>query len=151
MKNNIEPSHYDESELFICDCSDASHQMILQLYDFGKGGKELWRPANTNCELSMNVYLNSYLGFWKRLWLAIRYTFGYRSKYGEFDVVSLRYEDIPRMKAILDKFISRVDEYKKKLEDDAELVLKKLEEKLDKEEVYNNLEVLDANSNTNVM
>ena len=150
--NNIEPHHNDEAELFLCDCSDSSHQMIFQLFDFGRDGREwprppwLWRPADTNCELSISVFLNSYLPFWKRVWLAVRYIFGYRSKYGEFDVVSLRYEDVPRMKAILDKFTGRVDEYIKQLEainnqetesqkitrEIAE-ILEKLEKKLDDE------------------
>ena len=106
----------------------------------------MWRPANENCELSVSVYLNSYLPFWKRIWLATKYVFGYRSKYGEFDVVNLRYEDIPRMKAILDKFTGRVDEYIKQLEESDKQetksqkitreiaeALKKLENKLDED------------------
>jgi len=114
--NNIEPLHYDEIEVFVCDCSDVSHNIIFQLWDFGKDG-DLGRPANTNCELTVHVPLNETNGFWKRVWLAIRYIFGYKSKYGHYDVMMIRYEDVPRMKAILDKFTGKVDEYIKKLEE----------------------------------
>ena len=116
---------YDESEIFICDCSDISHNVVFQLWDFGKDlSSPLWRPACSNCELSMHVFLNDYPYFWKRVWLGIRYIFGYKSKFGHYDTVSFRYEDIPRMKAILDKFTGRVDEYTKKLDEQDDILCK---------------------------
>jgi len=108
--------HYDEAELFVCDCSDVAHQLVFQLWDFSKNGEELWRPAKENVNLTVCVYLNQYHGFWARLWMAVKYVFDYRSKYGEFDVVNIRAEDVPRMKAILDKFASRVQYYQGELD-----------------------------------
>jgi len=109
--------HYDECELFVCDCSDTAHQLVFQLWDFGSDGEELWQPAKENVNLTVCVYLNQFHGFWARLWIAIKYVFGYRSKYGEFDVVNIRYEDVPRMKAILDKFVSRIEKYQVELDE----------------------------------
>ena len=111
--------NYDESEIFICNCSDISHNIVFQLWDFGKDNKSLWRPASSNCELSIHVFLNDYPYFWKRVWLGIKYIFGYKSKFGYYDTVSFRYEDATRIKAILDKFTGRVDEYTKKLDEKA--------------------------------
>lgn len=111
----MKADHYDECELFVCDCSDVAHQLVFQLWDFGKDGEELWRPAKENANLTVCVYLNQYRGFWSRLWHGIKYICGYRSKYGEFDVIDIRYEDVPRMKAILDKFASRVEKYQAEL------------------------------------
>lgn len=111
---------YDESEIFICDCSDVSHNIVFQFWDFGKDGK-LWRPANANCELIVSVFLNDYPSFWKRIWLGIKYIFGYKSKYGHYDIMTIRYEDVPRMKTILDKFTGRVDTYTEKLQKEDEI------------------------------
>jgi hypothetical protein len=75
--------------------------VIFQLWDWGDGDPP---------DLNINVELNHYLGFWKRLWLAIKYTFGYLSRYGHYDTMSVRYEDVPRMKAILDEYVRKTDE-----------------------------------------
>ena len=103
--------HYDESEMFICDCSDVSHNIVFQLWDWQKDGKDDFGEC---CELSLHVHLAAYPSFWKRIGLAVRYIFGYKSKYGDYDIMDIRYEDVPRIKAILDKFVAKTDEYKGK-------------------------------------
>ena len=50
-----------------------------------------------------SVFLNQYHSFWKRLWIAIKYLFGYKCQYGHWDTWMLRYEDIPRLKTMLDE------------------------------------------------
>jgi len=108
--------HYDECELFVCDCSDTAHQLVFQFWDFGKDGEELWRPAKENANLTVCVYLNQFHGFWARLWIGIKYIFGYRSKYGEFDVVNIRHEDVGRMVKLLHKFSFRIEKYQAELD-----------------------------------
>ena len=116
---DAQPERYDKAEIFICDCSDIGHHIIWQLWDFGKDG-ELYRPASCNCELSLAVDLNYNHTFFKRVWMAIKYIFGYRSKYGHYDTMNVRYEDVPRMIALLEEFRGKVEEYKKKLEDNSD-------------------------------
>jgi hypothetical protein len=105
-----EPIRYDECEIFVCDCSDVAHQIVFQLWDFNKD----LPPEKINCcdvELTMSIPLNPAYGFWKRVWLGIKYIFGYQSKYGHYDIVSVRREDIPRMIALLEKYRNLSDRY----------------------------------------
>lgn len=49
------------------------------------------------------VFLNQYHGFFKRVWVALKYIFGYKCRYGHFDCFIMRPEDAYRLKTILDK------------------------------------------------
>lgn len=94
---------YDTSEIFVCDCSDVSHNIIFQLWEWGDDPPEL----------CVHVNLSDYPGFWKRLWLGVRYIFGYKSKYGQYDVMTIRPEDVPRMKKLLENFAEKCNSHKK--------------------------------------
>lgn len=39
-----------------------------------------------------------------RIWTAIKYIFGYKSKYGHFDIFSLRVEDADRLITLIEEF-----------------------------------------------
>lgn len=110
-------SQYDRSELFVCDCSDAAHNIIFQLWDWGKNEKRLTYPAESNFEMCVHVNMEYNHTFWKRIWLAIKYIFGYRSKYGFYDVMTIRYADIPRLQALMTEYLEKIEGYKKKLEE----------------------------------
>lgn len=56
-------------EVFFCRCADHEHQLIIE-------PTEDW--------LCVSVSLSDNLSFFKRLKLAIKYIFGYRSRYGMF-------------------------------------------------------------------
>lgn len=60
--------------IFECACRDIEHALIFDL-DTSKEGFPL---------LSAFVYLWYGLPFWKRVRNAIKYIFGYKSKYGDF-------------------------------------------------------------------
>lgn len=59
----------------ICECGTIDHQFVL-LYD----------PEYR--EMTMAVHLSS-KSFWKRFQHAVKYLFGYRSRYGDFDEIIL--------------------------------------------------------------
>ena len=62
-----------EEQLIICECHNPEHQMIFE-YD-----------NDLNC-----VYVEYHLSpmpFFKRLLHGIKYIFGYRSKFGDFDEI----------------------------------------------------------------
>jgi hypothetical protein len=51
------------------------------------------------------VYLNQYSNVFKRVWIAIKYVFGYRSKYGHWDCFIMQSGDGQRLRALLDRLI----------------------------------------------
>lgn len=60
-----------DEKLIVCACFNVEHQMIIE-YD-------------EEDNLAYVEYHLAKLPFWKRLWHGIKYIFGYRSKYGDFD------------------------------------------------------------------
>lgn len=102
-----------ENVLFVCQCEDPSHQMVWQLYDFGSEGKAT-NPPESNVELHVSVHLNSHLGFFKRLIAGTRYVLGYKSKFGGFEALSFKHDDIDRLAQVLIEFKKKVSAYTQK-------------------------------------
>ena len=84
----------DETEYFECECGSDEHRLIFT-YEHAERD---W-PAG----ITASVFLHQYNGFWKRCWIAIKYIFGYKCKYGHFDTFMLRHEDAKRLKNLVDK------------------------------------------------
>lgn len=89
-------------ELFICECHSTEHQFLV-----------CYLPGDDKYEydeLSLEVHLTPKHGFWKRLWGAIKYVFGYRSRYGNWDSVIINPDDIDKLHEILEYYKqSRLD------------------------------------------
>lgn len=81
-----------EKHLVVCECNDCQHQFIL-IHD-----KE-------DNELYMEIHLSNYLSFFKRLKEGIKYIFGHRSNYGDFDSIIISVEDRKRLIDILQKTV----------------------------------------------
>ena len=67
-----------KDEILICDCSSVEHQMVLRFDD----DKDLGRM----------VYVEIHLvpfAWYKRLWLGLKYIFGYKCSYGNFEEMIL--------------------------------------------------------------
>lgn len=79
----------DNEMLLLCDCSSDEHQMIV-------------RWDNDDKEVYVSIHLANYRGFWKRLWHGLKYAFGHRSRYGEFDEIILRKEDACNLQKVVD-------------------------------------------------
>jgi len=67
-----------EDKILICDCSSAEHQLVLRYDD----DKDLGRQVFVEIHLVPLVW-------YKRLWLGIKYIFGYKCKYGNFEEMIL--------------------------------------------------------------
>lgn len=67
----------DLQELVLCDCGNTEHQLIFRAF---AGDDDPWVYAT--------IYLCK-LPFWKRLVNGVKYIFGHRSKYGDFDEIIL--------------------------------------------------------------
>ncbi len=71
-----------------CQCSDFNHVVRFTL-DPSDG--EVW----------LDVRLNHYDPWWKRVWNAVRYVFKRDVAYGHYDVTMLREEDYDRLRDLL--------------------------------------------------
>ena len=108
-----------KNAVFICKCNSDEHQFLFRLWDFGIGETrealskeiEMWEPEDLMA-LDITVFLPDYPGFFKRIWLGIKYVFGYKCKYGHFDVIEVKYEDVDRMMDILKEYKSKVENYR---------------------------------------
>ena len=78
-----------ESKILVCDCNSAEHQIIINYDEEDK-------------ELSCQIHLTKY-SFFKRLFISIKYIFGYTSKYGDWDEFIFKKEHIIQIKDILEE------------------------------------------------
>ena len=65
-------------ELIICECNSTDHQLIFLPFEDKEHGNEVY----------VHVHLTTQ-SFWKRLRHGIKYIFGYKSRFGDFDEILL--------------------------------------------------------------
>lgn len=78
----------EKNELFVCECSNVEHQLIFTYFDDEPG------------DVYMSVHLVPETSIWKRIKNAIKYIFGYKSKYGDFDEFIFKREDCEKLQKI---------------------------------------------------
>jgi hypothetical protein len=81
-----------ETEYFECACFSDEHTLKFH-----------W-DADDN-QLYTSVYLYHYRNIFKRIWIAIKYVFGYRSKYGHWDCFIMQLKDAERLRSLLDRLV----------------------------------------------
>lgn len=79
-------------EFLICKCCNSKHQMRFIWWDDGDNDGEVY----------VEILLNPEYRWWKRVIGAVKYIFGYRSKYGMFDEIILDKKDIPKLEKIIE-------------------------------------------------
>lgn len=84
----------DNEVLLLCECSSCEHQLIVS-----------W--DNDDDEVFVQIHLTTYKGFWKRLWAGLKYAFGHKSRYGEFDEIILRKKDADNLQKVVDHLKSK--------------------------------------------
>jgi len=82
-----------EKEYVECSCSCESH--VLRF---------IWDPDPENPMIYASMFLNSF-SFFKRLWLAIRYVFGFKSEYGHFDEIMIQHHQLKKLRDMCDRFV----------------------------------------------
>ena len=106
---------YTENDVFLCQCEDPDHSILFRIWDWGKDDEPgTMKYAEDELELGIYVHLTDYPGFWKRLGNAIKYIFGHKTKFGDFDSFAVKGKDLDRMLNILNNYKSRLEEYEKK-------------------------------------
>ncbi len=79
-------------ETFICECNSLEH-----IYCF-------WHEEDYD-RIYFMPHLNPHRNIFKRIWIAIKYIFGYRSKYGAFDSIIIKREDYNKIKKYMNENI----------------------------------------------
>jgi hypothetical protein len=77
-------------DIYICQCGSFEHQLIL------------WYDED-NDQIYSYVRLITHRGFFKRLWYGLKYAFGHKSKYGNFDEFVFDVDDLDRLQSFLNK------------------------------------------------
>jgi hypothetical protein len=79
-----------EQHYFECQCSDFNH--VIR-FTFDEEDGEVW----------LDVRLNYFEPWYKRVWNAIRFVFKRPVAYGHYDVTMVREEDYARLHDLLDR------------------------------------------------
>lgn len=75
-------------EVFICKCYNTEHQLIFSYFTDEK-------------EVYVSVHLIPEYKIFRRIWKAIKYIFGHRSRYGHFDEFIFKPEDADKLQSIV--------------------------------------------------
>ena len=83
----------DGTYYFECDCGADEHTLRFTLC----------KDEDDLC-IYTSIYLNGWHPWWKRIWMATRYVFGYKSRYGHWDCWMMRADDADRLKSMIEDF-----------------------------------------------
>ncbi len=86
----------EQRETLICQCHSIEHQVSFTWVEC-KG----LECENLEGEVYMEIHLAK-LSFWDRLKHGIKYIFGYRCMYGDFDEVILKKEDVHKLERVVE-------------------------------------------------
>jgi len=79
-----------ERQIMICECNSLEHQVTF------------WYDEEDDL-LYNEIHLTTYRNFFKRLWCGLKYTFGYRSRYGAWDSTMFKPEDLVKLRKHLEE------------------------------------------------
>ena len=83
-------SNLMERKIFICQCQSLEHQVGF------------WYDEEDDY-LYCEPHLKTHRNFFKRLWVALKYVFGFRSRYGHWDSTIFEKEDMKKLRDYLNK------------------------------------------------
>lgn len=87
----------ESNTLFVCQCGDVSHQMIISFDSDPLINDSIW----------FHIHLSD-VGFWKRLKYSIKYIFGAKSKYGDGAFAEILF-DKSKTKELIDTLIKHYE------------------------------------------
>lgn len=94
-------------EYIECSCHSSEHLIKFAWFE-------------DDPELYLGVYLYTYTNFFKRLWIGLKYAFGYRSRFGDWDEFIVNVEDADKIINLLQNLKQRARAYGEKLQEKEE-------------------------------
>ena len=79
-----------ERQLFVCQCENTEHQLIFSYFS-----------DDEDRDLFVTIHLKPERNIFKRIKNAVKYIFGYRSRFGDFEEFLFKKEDANRLQAIV--------------------------------------------------
>ncbi len=76
----------EKQDLLVCACNNVEPQLIIS-YSTDDDCKEVY----------CSVHLKPECNIFKRIWHAVKYVFGHRSRYGDFDEFIFKPEDAEKL------------------------------------------------------
>ena len=92
-KNTTKIKPIIENHYFECVCLSPEHTLKFTL-----------DQGDNYPDLHTSIYLNSYQSWYKKLWIGIKYIFGYPCKYGHWDTFHLTPEDTNKLINLLERY-----------------------------------------------
>ena len=92
----------EKNILFICACNDAEHQLIFSYFE-----------DDDYPEVYTSVHLNPERKWYKRIIHALKYVFGYRCKYGDFDEFIFKPKDYSKLQEVVNYLKNAYEKEKK--------------------------------------
>jgi len=77
----------EKEDLILCECGSPEHQIIIQKDEEFKDRM-----------IYLQIHLRTYNNFFKRIWIATKYIFGYKCRYGNWDEFILTTNNYQPMK-----------------------------------------------------
>lgn len=77
---------FEFTEYYECECRSPQHTLKFSL-----------DQEDGHACMYTYVFLDFCQPWYKRIWTAIKYVFGYKSKYGHFDCFSFKPEDVEKL------------------------------------------------------
>lgn len=85
---------FEESEIFICECNSIEHQAKFYY----------WKGENYDT-FNILIHLTTYKNIFKRIWYAIKYIVGYKSRFGAWDEMLLKKDDCLKLYEFLKNYL----------------------------------------------
>ena len=79
-----------ERKIFICECKSLEHLVAF------------WYDTEDEA-IYIEPRLMTHRNFFKRLWVGVKYIFGYKSRFGEFDELILGIDSQKKLRDILNE------------------------------------------------
>lgn len=76
-----------------CECDSGEH--VLRVTAESEQDEWGWPPLN------VEVFLVHWRPWYKRVWVAIRYVFGYKSRFGHFDTICINREQAEKLVTVI--------------------------------------------------
>jgi hypothetical protein len=96
--------HSDQVSHFDCDCQSAEH--IFRVTSESAWDKD-FEP-----EVHFCLQLNHHGGIIKRIITAVKYLFGYECRFGHWDVVTLKQDDLNRLIVLLQQHRIKIEKHR---------------------------------------